>query len=74
MLRNGNKICVRTNTRLYVCLLIIYVKYKNSIFVYMVACITNVSFTDSLSLLEPLERANKSVALCLLTAAFVVGI
>lgn len=62
-----------TNTRLYVCLLI-YIKYKNSIFVYMVACITNVCFTDNLSLLQPLEHASKSVAPCLLTVAFVFGI
>lgn len=63
-----------TNTRLDIYLLIMYVKYKNSIFVYMVACITNVSFTDNLSLLQPLECASKSVALYLLTTAFVFGI
>lgn len=63
-----------TNTRLYICLLIIHVKYKISIFVYMVAYITDVSFTDNLLLLQPLECASKSVTLCLLTAAFVFGI
>lgn len=73
MLRNGNKICIRRNDtkRLYVCLLIIYAKYKN---VYMVVCIANVRFTDNLSLLQPLQRASKSVVPCLLTAAFVLEV
>lgn len=37
----------------------------------MVVFIENVRFTDNLSLLQPLQRASKSVVPCLLTAAFV---
>lgn len=40
----------------------------------MVGCRANVRFTDNLSLLQPLERASKSVAPCLLTAAFIFGV
>lgn len=40
----------------------------------MVVCIANVMFTDNLSLLQPLERASKSVAPRLLAAAFIFGV